>query len=224
MVKFNFGLEGSTEINEQQKAAEQQADQAAAQITASEPNNIVTQNNNQSAVPEGLAIENEETLTTTTDAKQEINKEVKVEENNIPQNTAPTVNPQPVSNNSISFGVPEKNTNILPQNNQGQNVNISGSLIDAIKGIKEKFRNMVKDKEEGVNLLEEEKERLVIKFEEDKKNIEKLITKENIELAREKREFYDALGELSHLSGDERTEMDLYTKKNNNPSRNRKRT
>jgi hypothetical protein len=224
MVKFNFGLEDSTEINEQQKAAEQQADQAAAQVTASEPNNIVTQNNNQSAVPEGLAIENEETLTTTTDAKQEINKEVKVEENNIPQNTAPIINPQPVSNNSISFGIPEKNTNILPQNNQGQNVNISGSLIDAIKGIKEKFRNMVKDKEEGVNLLEEEKERLVIKFEEDKKNIEKLITKENIELAREKREFYDALGELSHLSGDERTEMDLYTKKNNNPSRNRKRT
>jgi hypothetical protein len=223
MVKFNFGLEGSTEINEQQKAAEQQADQAAAQVTASEPNNIVTQNNNQSAVPEGLAIENEETLTTT-DTKQEINKEVKVEENNIPQNTAPIINPQPVSNNSISFGVPEKNTNILPQNNQGQNANISGSLIDAIKGIKEKFRNMVKDKEEGVNLLEEEKEKLVIKFEEDKRNIEKLITEKNIELTKEKREFYDALGELSHLSGDERTEMDLYTKKNNNPSRNRRRT
>jgi len=223
MVKFNFGLEGSTEINEQQKAAEQQADQAAAQVTASEPNNIVTQNNNQSAVPEGLA-KNEETLTTTTDTKQEINKEVKVEENNIPQNTAPIINPQPVSNNSISFGVPEKNTNILPQNNQGQNANISGSLIDAIKGIKEKFRNMVKDKEEGVNLLEEEKEKLVIKFEEDKRNIEKLITEKNIELTKEKREFYDALGELSHLSGDERTEMDLYTKKNNNPSRNRRRT
>ena len=224
MVKFNFGLEGSTEINEQQKAAEQQADQAAAQVTASEPNNIVTQNNNQPTVPEGLAIENEETPIVAVNTKQEISKEARVEENNIPQNTAPIINPQPVSNNSISFGVPEKNTNILPQNNQSQNANISGSLIDAIKGIKEKFRNMVKDKEEGVNLLEEEKEKLVIKFEEDKRNIEKLITEKNIELTKEKREFYDALGELSHLSGDERTEMDLYTKKNNNPSRNRRRT
>jgi hypothetical protein len=214
MVKFNFGLEGSTEINEQQKATEQQADQAAAQITA----------NDQSVIPEGLAIENEEALITTAETKQEINEEAKGGENNIPQNTSPIINPQPILNNSISFGVPEKNTNISPQNNQGRNVSISESLIKGIKGIKEEFKNMVKNKENEVNHLKTEKEKLIIKFEEDKKNIEKLITKKNKDLAEEKDEFYKALRDLSHLPGDEKTKIDPYAKKGNNPNKNRRRT
>jgi hypothetical protein len=262
MVKFNFGLESSTEINEQQKIIEQRADQAAAQqiktngagggaangtgatnngagggvingtggitngaggvAVGTNNNGVVTQNNNNNNQP--IPAIGNPVATGKPPVK------------NIPQTTNPApipVNPAPmpapkpvvsappVVNNSITFGVPSKNSSTLIQSIQPHGESISEALIESVREIKGKFKDMVKAREEGIDQLRAGKEELIIKFKKDKENIEKSIDRANKALDRDKNEFYVALTELNHLASDREAETNKA--KNKAAPRNRKK-